>query len=104
MLSAALSSVNRVKDAPPIPQRKVLRRAALLANVAAWTMIAAALSVLVYSITLSIQAPAVADALGGPFHSNSASISLDFMFLFMFACAVPALISARRIWRAASYS
>jgi len=82
--------------------RKHARLSSLLATVLAGSMLVMAVATAIYSVALSIQAPALADTLDGPLQANSASISIDLQFLLMFACAVPAVIAASRARRALS--
>jgi hypothetical protein len=76
--------------------RRDLRIASILASVVSWSMLVMAIATITYSIALSIQAPALADALDGPLQANSASISIDLQFLLMLVCAIPAVIAAHR--------
>jgi hypothetical protein len=92
---AALIRADREDDSPEIQSRD-LRGASLLASVVGWSMLVMAIATITYSVALSIQAPALADALDGPLQANSASISIDLQFLLMLACSIPALVAGRR--------
>jgi hypothetical protein len=71
------------------------------AAIATGGMIAIGIAAAVYSVALSISAPALASATDGPLQANSVSVSIYIQTLIMLGCAVLAVVSTRRARRAA---